>query len=92
MKRTRSRDAFRGHEDAPLLRIASIVFWYRPVVVSATRLVLPDVEITTTELAQKSRKDLGQCHPKEIEFRTHATNGFRLASSLKAMPQQSNTS
>ncbi len=37
MKRTRSCDAFRGYEDAPLLRIASIVFWYRPVVVSATR-------------------------------------------------------
>src|SRR5260370_14651975 len=68
MKRTRSRDAFRGHEDAPLLRIASIVFWYRPVVVSAARLVLPEVEITATELAQKSRKDLGQCHQKEIEF------------------------
>jgi hypothetical protein len=55
-------------------------------------LVLPEVEITTTELAKKSRRDLGRCHPKEIEFRTHATNGFRLASSLKAMPQQSNTS
>jgi hypothetical protein len=45
-----------------------------------------------SELAKKSRKDLGQCHPKEIEFRTRATNGFRLPSSLKAMPQQSNTS
>ena len=55
-------------------------------------LVLPEVEITTTELAKKSRKDLGRCHPKEIEFRTRAINGFRLASSLKAMPQQSNTS
>jgi len=53
---------------------------------------VPEVEITTTELAKKSRKDLGRCHRKEIEFRTHATNGFRLASSLKAMPQQSNTS
>jgi len=36
MKRTPSRDAFRGHEDAPLLRIASIVFWYRSVLVCAT--------------------------------------------------------
>jgi hypothetical protein len=55
-------------------------------------LVLPEVEITITEPAKKSRKNLGQCHPKEIEFRTRAINGFRLASSLKAMPQQSNTS
>jgi hypothetical protein len=54
--------------------------------------MLPEVEITTTELAKKSRKDLGQCHPKEIEFRTRVINGFRLASSLKAMLQQSNTS
>jgi hypothetical protein len=54
------------------------------------RLELKDASPGITELAKKSRKDLGQCHPKEIEFRTRAINGFRLASSLKAMPQQSN--
>ncbi len=34
-------------------------------------LVPPEVEITTTELAKKSRKDLGRCHPKEIENSEH---------------------
>jgi hypothetical protein len=28
MKRTRFCDAFRGHEDAPLFRIASSILWF----------------------------------------------------------------